>query len=176
MHFADAIRLLGFIDMPKNCRIIDIGTGAGFPGIPLKIMRPDIELTLLDSSMKKIDFIKNTTEKMGLDVKLICSRAEEAVSNHRESFDFVTSRVVASLAVLAELCVPYLRVGGIFAAWKGESYMQELENAKTALDTLCCSVTKCCKVGRGAIIFIEKQKPTQDFYPRRFAKIKSSPL
>lgn len=176
-HFADAARLLSFFDMPSGCLMIDIGAGAGFPGIPLKILRPDIDLTLLDSSGKKTDFIKTAAASIGVDVAVLCARAEEAASTHlRESFDVALSRALAPLHMLLELCVPFLRVGGTLAAWKGESYEEEISEASGALGTLGCVVGSTHFIGPGAIILIQKQKPTPDIYPRRFAKIKQKPL
>jgi 16S rRNA (guanine527-N7)-methyltransferase len=176
-HFADAARVLRFLELPRGCRVIDIGTGAGFPGLPIKILRPDIDLTLLDSSGKKTDFIKTAAASTGIEVTVLCARAEEAAGGElRESFDSVLSRAVAPLNMLLELCVPFLRTGGTFAAWKGESFEAELSEAKGALAALGCTVTGSHFIGPGAIILIEKQKPTPDIYPRRFSKIKSSPL
>ncbi len=176
-HFADSVRVLGFLDMPSGSRVIDIGAGAGFPGVPVKLLRPDLELTLLDSSGKKCDFIKTAAERLGVSVSVVAQRAEDAARcTLRESFDFVLSRAVAPLNILAELCVPFVRTGGVFAAWKGESYRQELSQAQSAIETLGCRVKETHFIDPGAIILIEKQKPTPDTYPRRFAKIKANPL
>ncbi|MGI5848481.1 MAG: 16S rRNA (guanine(527)-N(7))-methyltransferase RsmG [Christensenellales bacterium] len=177
MHFANAAYLLGFLDLPTGCRVIDIGTGAGFPGIPLKLLRPDINITLLDSAHKKTDFVRHAAERMHIDVTVLIARAEEAARTIlRETFDAAVSRAVAPLSILLELCIPYLRCGGVFAAWKGESFMQELDAANTALNALFCKVRSFHRIGPGAIILIEKQKPTPEKYPRRYAKIKSAPL
>lgn len=176
-HFADAIKVLRFLILPPNSTVIDIGTGAGFPGMPVKIIRPDINLTLLDSSEKKTDFIKASAEKLGIYVNVLCARAEEAAQGEfRESFDACFSRAVASLNMLLELCTPFIRTGGTFAAWKGESSEQEISEAHNALDVLGCRITNTNFIGPGSIILIEKQKPLQTKYPRRFSKIKSSPL
>ncbi len=176
-HFADAARLLEYFELPGSCCVIDIGSGAGFPGIPLKIFRPDIDLVLLDSSGKKTDFISASATSLGINVNVLCTRAEEAAKTHlRESFDAALSRAVAPLDILLELCVPFLRVGGTFAAWKGESFEAELSDAKGSLAALGCAVTGSHFIDPGAILLIEKQKPTPDVYPRRFAKIKQKPL
>jgi 16S rRNA (guanine527-N7)-methyltransferase len=176
-HFADAVSVLKFLPLPPGSSVIDVGTGAGFPGIPVKIIRPDISLALLDSSGKKTDFIKHSADKLGINVSVVCARAEEAAHEAlRERFDACFSRAVAPLNMLLELCVPFLRTGGTFAAWKGESFEAELSEAKGALAALGCTVTGSHFIGPGAIILIEKQKPTPDIYPRRFSKIKSSPL
>jgi 16S rRNA (guanine527-N7)-methyltransferase len=176
-HFADSVRVLSFLDISSGSRIIDIGTGAGFPGMPVKLLRPYIEITLLDSSCKKCDFIKSAAEKLGISVTVLAARAEEgARSALRESFDFAFSKAVAPLNMLVELCSPFVRVGGAFAAWKGESYEQELAEAERAIGTLGCRVKSTHFINPGAIILIGKQKPTPDIYPRRFSKIKASPL
>lgn len=176
-HFADAMRLTLYFDMPQGCRVIDVGTGAGFPGVPVKLLRSDIALTLLDASGKKTDFIRGALEAMGVQAQVLCARAEElARTQLRESFDIVLSRAVAPLRMLLELCVPLLRTGGTLAAWKGESAEQELAEAQNALDVLGCDQVGVHPIGPGALLLIEKQKPAQEKYPRRFAKIKSDPL
>ena len=176
-HFAEAIQLFRDTDMPPGCRIIDIGTGAGFPGMPLKLFRPDIDMTLLDASGKKTDFIRSAAQAMAVDVTVLCTRAEDAArTNMRESFDVAVSRAVAPLNILTELCAPFVKPGGLFAAWKGETFREELSAAKNALAQLNCTVHGIHSIGRGALIFAAKQKPAPDMYPRRFAKIKSKPL
>ena len=176
-HFAEAAALLNFTSLPDNARVIDIGTGAGFPGVPLKILRPDIDMTLLDASGKKIDFIRRAAETLCIDVNVLCARAEDAAKNDlREQFDAAVSRAVAAMNMLTELATPFVRIGGIFAAWKGEAYAQELSDASDALSTLGCKVTGIHPLGQGALIIAEKQKPAPVGYPRRFAKIKSHPL
>lgn len=176
-HFADTAKALKFFALPQGSGAVDVGTGAGFPGIPVKIIRPDINLTLLDSSAKKTDFIKSAADKLGISVSLVCARAEEAAHGPlRESFDVCFSRAVAPLNMLLELCVPFVKTGGIFAAWKGENLGGELKESRFALDTLGCRVKDTGFIDPGYIILIEKQKPTQEKYPRRFSKIKSSPL
>ncbi len=176
-HFAEAAALVHFATLPQGSRVIDIGTGAGFPGIPLKILRPDINMTLLDASGKKTDFIRRAAETLGIDAHVLCARAEDAArTDLREQFDVAVLRAVAALNMLTELAAPFVRTGGIFAAWKGETYAQELSDAKNALSELSCKVTGVHPLGQGALIIAEKQKPAQDQYPRRFAKIKSHPL
>lgn len=176
-HFADAMLLTKYIDLPQGCRVIDVGTGAGFPGVPLKLLRPDIDMTLLDAAGKKTDFIKSALSSLGVEASVVCGRAEElARTKLRESFDVVVSRAVASLRTLLELCVPLLHIGGTLAAWKGETAGQELGDAKHALSALGCVHTGTHPIGPGALLVITKQKPTPEKYPRRFAKIKSDPL
>jgi 16S rRNA (guanine527-N7)-methyltransferase len=176
-HFTDAMRLTLYLDLPQGCRVIDVGTGAGFPGVPLKLLRPDIKLTLLDAAGKKMDFVRDTLETMGVEAQVLCARAEElARTEVREAFDVVLSRAVAPLRMLLELCVPLLRTGGTMAAWKGESFAQELAEAKNALETLGCETAGVHAIGPGALLLIQKKKPAPEKYPRRFAKIKSNPL
>lgn len=176
-HFAEAVMLFKYYELPQGARVIDVGSGAGFPGIPIKIFRPDIEMTLLDSSEKKAEFIQTAAEGLGISVNAAAQRAEDAgKASYRESFDAALSRAVAPLNMLLELCVPFIKTGGIFAAWKGESYRAELNEAQSALASLGCVEKSSHVIGEGAIILIEKQNPTPEKYPRRFAKIKSQPL
>lgn len=176
-HFADAMVLCAALELPQGSRVIDLGTGAGFPGVPLKLLRPDIDMTLLDASGKKTEFIKNALEKLDVHADVICGRAEELGRGPmRESFDVAMSRAVAPLPMLLELAVPLLKPFGMSAAWKGETFAQEMQDAASALDVLACSQPRSFAVGRGAILLIQKQKPTPQVYPRRFSKIKSMPL
>lgn len=176
-HFADAMLLTNYVDLPRGCRVIDVGTGAGFPGVPLKLLRPDIDMTLLDAAGKKTDFISSALSPLGVEASVVCGRAEElARTKLRESFNVAVSRAVASLPMLLELCVPLLCTGGMLAAWKGETAEQELSEARHALVELSCAHTGTHSIGPGALLIITKQKPTPEKYPRRFAKIKSDPL
>ncbi len=176
-HFADAMLLTRFCDIPSGCLMVDVGTGAGFPGVPLALLRPDIHVTLMDASGKKTDFIRAALSDMGVAADVLCARAEEAARTPlRESFDIAVSRAVAALPMLLELTVPLIKTGGVLATWKGETADDELAAASTALRTLGCAVQSRTPVGRGALLIIEKQRPTPDAYPRRFSKIKSQPL
>lgn len=175
MHFFGAIELLKYVDIPIGARVIDIGTGAGFPGVPLKIVRGDIDMTLMDAASKKTDFVKSAAAQIGLDVTVLHARAEDA-PELREMFDVALSRAVANMPMLAELCVPFIKVGGFFVAWKGEKYGQDLSDAQNAISTLGCETFAVHELEQGAIIVLQKNKPTPDEYPRRFAKIKSDPL
>jgi 16S rRNA (guanine527-N7)-methyltransferase len=175
MHFFGAMELTKHFDLPDGAKVIDVGSGAGFPGIPLKIIRPGLDMTLMDSVGKKTDFIKTAAEKTSVSVNVITARAEE-VTELYDTFDVVLSRAVASLNVLLELCAPLLKTGGSLIAFKGETHEDELAKAKSALSVLFCSVSSVHTTGEGAIIIIKKEKPTPEKYPRRFSKIKSSPL
>ena len=169
-HFADSLTLYNFVDVKKNASIIDVGTGAGFPGVVLKIARPDIKLTLLDSLNKRLTFLDSRAEEGGKD-KL-----------YREKFDIVVSRAVARLNVLCEYCLPYVKVGGLFVAMKGPNADEELDGAENALKLLGGKVEKVHKFnlpsdeGERTIIVIKKVKPTPKQYPRISGKIKSQPL
>ena len=183
-HFADSLTLFNFVDVKKNASIIDVGTGAGFPGVVLKIARPDIKLTLLDSLNKRLTFLDTVLNDIGLDSELVHSRAEEGGKNklYREKFDIAVSRAVARLNVLCEYCLPYVKVGGLFAAMKGPNADEELNGAENALKLLGGKVEKVhkfnlpCDEGERTIIVIKKVKPTPKQYPRISCKIKSQPL
>ncbi len=182
-HFIDSISLLKAVDIRTDASLIDIGTGAGFPGIPLKIMRPDIKLTLLDSLNKRLIFLDDVCSSLGIEAELIHGRAEELSQNkkYREKFDYAVSRAVANLPALCEYCIPYVRVDGSFAAMKGPDGQAELEAASKAISTLGCTVSKTetftlpDNISR-TIIELRKVSPTPPAYPRRSTKINKSPI
>ena len=182
LHFLDCAALLGLADFTGK-RVIDVGTGAGFPGLALKIACPAMELTLLDSLDKRINFLKNTCEKLGFDdVTCIHSRAEEIPAGFRQGFDFALSRAVARLNLLCELCLPYVKKGGAFIAMKGSDLEEELAEAQRCIRTLGGQVEKKIDytipgtdVTHCALI-IRKVADTPARYPRRWAQIKKSPL
>ena len=120
-HFADSISVLTAAEMPQGAKVLDVGTGAGFPGIPLLIMRPDLDLTMIDSTAKKLKYVENTVNELGLTATTLHTRAEEAGQSkeYREKFDFVCSRAVAALNVLCEYCLPFVKQNGLFIAMKG---------------------------------------------------------
>ena len=183
-HFADSLMLLKYCDVPQNSSVIDVGTGAGFPGLVLKIARPDIKLTLLDSLNKRLVFLQEVLNQTGLSAEIIHSRAEDGARKPqlRESFDFAVSRAVAQLNVLAEYCLGYVKTGGSFVALKGPKADEELENAKKAIGILGGKIAGKNEFslprngGERTIIRIEKIKSTPQKYPRISGKIKSSPL
>ena len=181
-HFVDSLTLLKYCDIPTGAKVIDVGTGAGFPGIPLKIVRPDIELTLLDSLNKRLNFLREVCDSLGLESELVHSRAEEGSrkAEYREKFDAAVSRAVARLNVLSEYCLPYVKVGGQFISMKGPELNEELNEAKSAINTLGGKIEKVSEFkledsGR-TIVTIKKEKPTPKAYPRHSSKIKSKAL
>ena len=182
-HFADSMTIFNYFDIPQNARVIDVGTGAGFPGLVLKIVRPDIELTLLDSLQKRLNLLSTVLDALHLDATLIHSRAEEGGQNMklRESYDLAVSRAVAQLNILSEYCLPYVRLSGRFIAFKG-SADDELQAAKKAVGILGGRIGKTpvfelpMEGGTRTLIEIEKVRPTPDKYPRQYGKIKAKPL
>ena len=182
-HFADSLTLLNYYDIPKNAKVIDVGTGAGFPGIPLKIARPDIDLTLLDSLNKRLVFLSEACETIGIDACTVHSRAEDGGQNplYREKFDVAVSRAVARLNTLCEYCLPYVRVGGSFVAMKGPDFSDELDEAQNAVKVLGGKIKNVSEfeldgAGERTIVQIVKIKPTPKVYPRHSSKIKSKAL
>lgn len=136
-HFADSLTALRMIGLNAGDRVIDVGTGGGFPGIPLLIARPEIELTMLDSTGKKLAFVSQSVEELGLSANVVHARAEEAGRGElRESFDFAVSRAVAAMNVLCEYCLPFVKVGGTFCAMKGAKGSEELGCAEKAIAVL----------------------------------------
>lgn len=166
--YDDSLNIARAVDLNKKIRVIDIGTGAGFPGIPLKIEYPGIELTLVDSVAKKIDFVKHIIKLLGLkDTVAICKRAEDIANESREHFDLAVSRAVAKLRVLAEYCLPLVKVGGLFIAQKGPDIEEELKLAENSIKILGGKLKGLIKVPSGHLVVIEKIAPTPHGYPRR---------
>lgn len=182
-HFYDSLTLLMNVNVPKGAKVIDVGTGAGFPGIPLKIVRPDIKLTLLDSLNKRLIFLNEVCSSLGIDAEIIHKRAEEGGrdKNLRDKFDIATSRAVANMNTLSEYCMPYVKVGGKFVAMKGKNGTAELEKGIEALKILCGEKERVAEFSlptgdERTIIVINKKFPTPKQYPRQSGKIKSKPL
>lgn len=182
LHFLDCAAILAHVDM-RGARVIDVGTGAGFPGLALKIAQPDISLTLLDSLDKRIGFLRDTVETLELgDVECVHARAEEAAQKRRESYDFATARAVARLEVLCELCLPFVRVGGCFVAMKGPDVAEELNSAARAISILGGRVEKPISYTipgtdiTHTLVVIKKERPSPAKYPRRWAQIKKQAL
>lgn len=179
LHFLDSLTLLDLADF-RGKQVIDVGCGGGFPGVPLKIACPEMELTLLDSLGKRMDWLAQILPGLGVEARCVTARAEEAVAGCRESYDFAVSRAVARLNVLCELCLPYVQVGGTFLAMKGAAAQAEVEQARGAIRRLGGEVEQLVafpQVGQEhAVVVIRKIRPTPAQFPRRFAKIKQQPL
>ena len=182
LHFLDCAALLRFCETHGK-RVIDVGSGAGFPGLALKIAQPEMELTLLDSLDKRVKFLQSTCDALGFsDVRCVHARAEEAPAEDRQGFDLAVSRAVARLNLLCELCLPFVKVGGLFAAMKGPGAREELLEAQKAIRTLGGEVERVeeytipgTDVTHSAIL-IRKTADTPKRYPRRWAQIKKQPL
>ncbi len=182
-HFLDCALLLSKVDIPKGAKVVDVGTGAGFPGMVLKILRPDIDLTLMDGLNKRLVFLNEVALSLGLEVKTVHLRAEEAGKNpsYREKFDLVTARAVAELRTLYEYCLPLCKVGGTFCAMKGPSAEEELKNAVKASKILGggrAEIKTETLTGAEVRTFVitKKISQTPPKYPRASAKISKQPL
>ena len=179
LHLLDSLTLLTLEDL-KGKRIIDVGCGAGFPGVPVKIACPEAKLTLLDSLGKRMNWLEQTLPGLGVDAECITARAEEAVADRREQYDIATSRAVARLNILLELTAPYVKVGGKVLAMKGTAAKEELEEAKNAIRRLGLKLERVVDFPvddtAHTVIVLKKVAPTPGQYPRRYAKIKQSPL
>ena len=179
LHFLDSLALLDAAELAGK-RVLDVGCGAGFPGVPLKIAEPSIQLTLLDSLAKRMNWLAEVLPGLGVEAEIVTARAEEYVLHRREQYDVATSRAVARLNILAELCLPYVRVGGQFLAMKGALAQEEVDEARRAIRTLGGQVKKIYEYPVAdtthRVVIIEKVTPTPKQYPRAFAKIKKSPL
>ena len=181
-HFYDSLTL-AFYHPLENQHICDIGAGAGFPSIPLKIVYPNIKVTIVDSLNKRITFLNALFEALGLEgVEAISARAEEYCQDHRESFDIVTARAVARFEILDELCLPLVKPNGYFIALKGSSGQEEFEIAKGGITKLGGKLERVEAFNlpqhddQRMNFYIKKVKATPKAYPRAFAKIKKNPL
>ena len=182
LHLLDSLAVWQGADLSGKA-LIDVGTGAGFPGLPLKIAHPDVRLTLLDSLGKRVDFLREVCAALSLgDVTCVHGRAEEYAADHREQYDAAVSRAVADLRVLAELCLPLVKVGGVFLSMKSTDSEAELAAATPAIHALggrterVVDYTIPTTEVTHRIIVIRKAAPTPARYPRRFAQIKKQPL
>lgn len=178
-HFYDSLTIVKAINLKEVNTLLDIGTGPGFPGMVLKIIYPHLQITLMDSNNKKINFLKALAQELNLNIEIIYGRAEEFIVNRREYYDIVTSRAVASLDILAELSIPYVKTNGLFVAMKS-NYQEELQATLPILKKLDSKVEKIEKFSlpkieaNRAIICIRKEKATNHKYPRNYNQIKNA--
>ena len=179
-HFYDSLTLSKVIDLNQDLTICDVGSGAGFPGIVLKICFPNLKITLLDSLQKRVNYLNEIIKELDLkNIEAIHTRAEDYAKQNREKFDIVTARAVANLKILSELCIPMVKVNGLFIAMKA-NIEEEIENSTEILNKLDSKIEKIetfylpIENSIRNIILIEKLKPTNTLYPRRIEKIKTS--
>ncbi len=185
-HFLDSLSVFqcSYLSCSGECSVLDVGTGAGFPGIPMKIFMPSLKVTLLDSLKKRVSFLQDMSYKLNLELNCIHGRAEDIArqSEYREKFDVVVSRAVANFATLLEYCIPFVKEGGVFIALKGKAYQDEIDLAKSALDKLDSKIEKIidADIPNGnfshKLIIIKKKNPTNEKYPRKAGLPTKKPL
>lgn len=184
-HFIDSLSCRRVVDMDRIKKCIDVGTGAGFPGIPLKIVYPGIEFVLVDSLNKRVKFLKEVKEALGLDgLEAIHGRAEDLARDKelRAAFDLCVSRAVANLSVLSEYCIPFVRTNGYFVSYKGKKGSEEISNAQNCMNVLGCKIEKVEEFhleedeAERLLIKIKKCKGTPKLYPRKAGTPSKSPL
>ncbi len=182
-HFVDSLTVFSAADIPVGAKIIDVGTGAGFPGVAMLIARPDLDITLLDSTNKKLNVIRDILENIGLEANVVHMRAEEAGQNKafREQYDFATARAVSNLRDLSEYCLPFVKVGGTFISMKSARADEEIEEGKKAVSVLGGKITEkktfeLEDAGERTVILIKKISSTPAGYPRPSAKIAKNPI
>ena len=185
-HYVDSLKISDYI--PDGAKIIDVGCGAGFPSLPLAIFRKDLEITALDSTAKRIKYVQNTADLLGLEnLNAVAARAEDyvKVNGVRESFDMAVARAVADLPVLSELCIPFVKVGGRFAAMKAAKADDECERAMSAIKKCGGSLLQIISADltldgsnfeNRKLIIVEKSEKTPKIYPRNFAQMMKKPL
>ncbi|MCL2088248.1 MAG: 16S rRNA (guanine(527)-N(7))-methyltransferase RsmG [Oscillospiraceae bacterium] len=182
-HILDSLAVFKYADIPAGSSLLDVGSGAGFPSVPIAIYRPDISVSLLESNGKKTLFLQSALQNLSLSAEVICARAEEAAhdSRFRESFDFVTARAVANLNILAEYCLPFVKTGGRFIAYKGGGITEELSQCQNALSKLAGEIEDLYNYQlpdqhKRSLVIIKKIGITPPIYPRKNAKILQKPL
>ena len=179
LHLLDSLTVLKTANL-EGKTLIDVGCGAGFPGVPLAIACKDAQVTLLDSLGKRVAWLAETLPGLGVDAECVTARAEEAAASRREQYDYATSRAVARLNILLELTAPFVKVGGAVLAMKGAAAQEELEEAKNAIRLLGLKLEKVHKFpidgADHCVIVLRKVAPTPGRFPRRYAKIKQMPL
>ena len=179
LHLLDSLTVLKTTDL-KGKQIIDVGCGAGFPGVPVQIACPEAKVTLLDSLGKRMAWLEQILPQLGVNAQCVTARAEEYAAKHREYYDYATSRAVARLNILLELTAPFVKVGGAVLAMKGAAAREELEEAKNAISKLGLKLEAVADYPMDGtahtVLVLRKVKPTPPQFPRRFSKIKQSPL
>ena len=179
LHLLDSLTVLCCADL-RGKTLIDVGCGAGFPGVPLAIACPEAKITLLDSLGKRVTWLEETLPQLDIEAECVTARAEEAVAQRRETYDFATSRAVARLNILLELTAPYVKVGGAVLAMKGAAAKEELNECAGAIKKLGLQLEEVREFpvdgASHAVIILRKIAPTPEQYPRRYAKIKQLPL
>ena len=182
-HFLDSITIFSYVDIPEGAKVIDVGTGAGFPGLAMLIARPDLQMTLMDSTKKRLTVIEDILEKIGLSADVVHSRAEEAgkKEEYREKYDFSTARAVTNLRDLAEYCLPFVKVGGSFVPMKSAKTQEEIAEGKKAIHVLGGQIAKVdtfdlLDCGERTIINVKKISSTPAKCPRPSAKIAKNPI
>lgn len=182
-HFYDSLLLSKVLDLNQDLTFADIGTGAGFPGLVLKIVFPKLKVTLVEPITKRCKFLQSVIDKLALkDIIVVNNRAENYIKTSRETFDIVTARAVASLNILSEICTPFVKINGVFVALKGSSYQEEIDQACQAVGKLKIKLVKKelfnlpLNLGERAILLYKKYDKTPNMYPRLYAKIKKNPL
>jgi 16S rRNA (guanine527-N7)-methyltransferase len=181
-HFYDSIQLEQVIDFNNINTLCDVGSGAGFPSIPLKIIYPHLHITIIEPTLKRCNFLNQLVELLQLDNVTIINDRAENMTSLREKFDIVTARAVASMPILLELCVPLTKVNGYFISLKGSSFHEEMMKSSNAIKLLDIKVNKVLEYellnnyGKRSIIMFEKLKQTNNKYPRKYSLIKNKPL
>lgn len=182
-HFVDSLSIFSAIDVPEGAKVIDVGTGAGFPGVAMLIARPDLDITLMDSTNKKLNVIRDILDNIGLEANVVHKRAEEAgqSKDFRESYDFATARAVSNLRDLSEFCLPFVKVGGTFISMKSAKADEEIEEGKKAISVLGGRIKEkktfnLESAGERTVILIEKSSSTPAKYPRPSAKMAKNPI
>ena len=182
-HFYDSLLLSKVLDLNQSLTFADIGTGAGFPGLVLKIVFPNLKVTLVEPITKRCKFLQSVIDKLNLkDIVVVNDRAENYIKISRETFDVVTARAVALLNILSEICTPFVKINGVFVALKGSSYQEEIDQACQAVGKLKIKLVKKelfnlpLSLGERAILLYKKYDKTPNMYPRLYAKIKKNPL